>query len=270
MASCVACQVDPNSNDSGCLVGACLSALLYGSLCLLSRRRKRYSPTTWFLSGFVAALDGVSCLFAKNKYFGSSIPLPTSCPNVTMVKYTARQRGDTPLEYFKIVLNFIGVISWLVSAFSMLYLAFYALREGWVNSLKAWHKESGLEVSKVTDALMDSVQKTKTLSADEAGTLRSEFQKIVEKQVELENGTNANGKYWGTPSGTRAAQIKLVFDGSNNRVTQTYPCAFNTDCLQVTFWGDLQPRILRMTSSMISLEVPHGTKGEATMCVLGL
>jgi hypothetical protein len=174
------------------------------------------------------------------------------------------------LEFVKIILDFIGEISWPISAFSMLYLAFYALRKGWVNSLKAWHKESGLEVSKVTEELMEKVQETKPLSADEAGTLRLEFQKIVKKQGELENGTNANGQYWITSSGPRTAKINVVFDGSKNRVVQTYPCSFNTDCLQVTFSGDFQPRIIKMTSSMIDLEVPHGTKGEVTMYVFGL
>lgn len=174
------------------------------------------------------------------------------------------------MELLKIIFDFFGEISWPVSAFSMLYLAFYALRNGWVNSLKAWHKESGLEVSTVTEALIGSVQKTKLLSDEEADTLRSEFQRIVGKQVELEHGSNSNGQYWGTPSGTRVAKIKVTFDGSTNRITCTYPCAFHTDCLQVTFWGDLHPKIIRMTSIDIDLEVPHGTKGKATMCVFGL
>ena len=35
------------------------------------------------------------------------------------------------MELFKILLDFIGEISWAISAFSMLYFAFCALRKGY-------------------------------------------------------------------------------------------------------------------------------------------
>lgn len=174
------------------------------------------------------------------------------------------------MEIFSAILSFLSDISWPVSAFGMLYLTLHAVKNRWIDTLKAWHKDSGVLIGRAPETLVAEVQKIKNLDESEAEDLRTRFRKVLSGEFGLQRGSGPNGDFWGYPNGMRSAQIKIKFDGSQQKLTQTFPCVFNTDCLQVTFAGDVQPEIKRLSSTTIELEVPPHSKGTVTMSVFGL
>lgn len=122
------------------------------------------------------------------------------------------ERMEINMQVIELILNFLSSISWPVSVFGSLFLLLHAVRNGWIGNLKAWHKDSGVEIGALSELLVANVESVTELNEDKIKDIERKFRITLDnfssELFKIERGSNYNGIFFTLPSGARVSQTK--------------------------------------------------------------
>lgn len=176
------------------------------------------------------------------------------------------------MEVFEIILTFLAEISWPVSVFLIFCLAVYAIKQGWIGSIKAWNASGGLEVAKAEDDFAKRAKETleKPVSLEEKlEELRVDFREATNDMTKPERGSNSNGEYWIYANGMAGARVIIPADQLKRECHLVFPVAFANDNILVTFSGQVVPTIRKLSKHGVDISIEGDSAADIVMSVLG-